>query len=54
MAKKQSFEDKSRTKKKVEGVNIKLIKSVKTSSGSYKFNEKFVKIDDISKVVDIK
>ena len=54
MAKKQSFEDKSKTKKKVEGITVKLIKSMKTSSGSYKFNEKFVRIDDISKVSEIK
>lgn len=54
MAKQQSFADKAKAKKKVEGISVKLIKTVKTSKGSYKFNEKFVKIDDISKVTDIK
>ena len=54
MAKQQSFADKSKAKKKVEGVNVKLIKAVKTNKGTYKFNERFVKIDDISKVTDIK
>jgi hypothetical protein len=54
MAKQQSFADKSKAKKKVEGVNVKLIKAVKSNKGTYKFNERFVKIDDISKVTDIK
>ncbi|HKI77377.1 MAG TPA: hypothetical protein VKA26_02430 [Ignavibacteriaceae bacterium] len=54
MAKQQSFADKSKTKTKAAGVSVKLIKSVKTAKGTYKFNVKFVKIDDISKVTDIK
>ncbi|MHB1686720.1 MAG: hypothetical protein ACYCVH_05015 [Ignavibacteriaceae bacterium] len=54
MAKQQSFADKSKAKKKIEGVNVKLIKTVKTSKGSYKFNERFVKLDDINKVSEIK
>lgn len=54
MAKQQSFADKSKVKKKSDGVNIKLIKTIKTDKGSYRFNERFVKIDDISKVTTIK
>ena len=54
MAKQQSFADKARAKKKESGVTIKLIKTVKTEKGTYKFNERFVKLDDISKVSDIK
>ncbi len=54
MAKQQSFADKSKTKKKGEGINVKLIKAVKSTKGAYKFNERFVKIEDISKVTDIK
>lgn len=54
MAKKQSFEDKAKTKKKGDGISVKLIKSIKTPSGSYKFNERFVRLDDISKVSEIK
>lgn len=54
MAKQHSFADKAKGKKKVEGVSVKLIRTVKTSKGSYKFNEKFVKIDDISKVTNLK
>jgi hypothetical protein len=54
MAKQQTFADKSKAKKKDNSVNVKVIKTIKTSKGSYKFNEKFVKIDDINKVSEIK
>jgi hypothetical protein len=54
MAKQQSFADKAKGKKKIEGVNVKLIKAMKTSKGTIKFNERFVKLDDISKVTEIK
>lgn len=54
MAKQQTFADKAKGKKKVEGVNVKLIKAVKTSKGTYKFNERFVKLEDINKVSTIK
>ncbi len=54
MAKQQTFADKAKAKKKAEGVSVKLIKSVKSSKGTFKFNERFVKLDDISKVGDIK
>lgn len=54
MAKSQSFADKSKGKKKVDSITVKLIKSVKSDKGTYKFNEKFVRLDDISKVTGIK
>jgi len=54
MAKQQSFADKSKAKKKAEGVTVKVIKAVKTPKGNYKFNERFVRLDDISKVTTIK
>lgn len=54
MAKQQTFADKAKTKKKDGGVTIKLIKTVKTEKGTYKFNERFVKLDDISKIGEIK
>ena len=54
MSKQQSFADKEKAKKKESGVTVKLIKTVKTEKGTYKFNERFVKLDDISKVSDIK
>ncbi len=54
MAKQQSFADKAKAKKKDSSVSVKLIKAIKSSKGSYKFNEKFVKLDDISKISEIK
>jgi hypothetical protein len=54
MAKQQSFADKSKAKKKEVGVNIKVIKALKSDKGTIKFHEKFVRLDDVSKVTDIK
>ena len=54
MAKVQSFADKAKKVKGASGINVKVVKSVKSEKGTYKFNEKFVKIDDIAKVTDIK
>lgn len=54
MAKKQTFADKSKAKAKASFVNVKVVKTIKTESGSYKFQERFVKLDDISKVAEIK
>jgi hypothetical protein len=54
MAKQQSFSDKAKSKRKELGVNVKLIKTVKTNKGTFKFNERFVRLDDINKVTDIK
>ncbi|MDP3148957.1 MAG: hypothetical protein Q8N83_07485 [Ignavibacteria bacterium] len=54
MAKVQSFGDKAKGKKKDPTVNVKVIKSVKTDKGTFKFNEKFVRLDDISKINTIK
>ncbi len=54
MAKKQTFDDKSKSKGKSTGVNVKVVKAFKSQSGSYKFEEKFVRLDDINKVTEIK
>jgi hypothetical protein len=54
MAKQQSFADKNKGKQKQSGVNVKFIKTVKTSKSTFKFNEKFVRLDDISKVSELK
>ena len=55
MAKQQTFADKAKAnKRKDSGITVKMIKTVKTDKGNFKFNEKFVKVDDISKVTDIK
>ena len=54
MAKQQSFADKLKKKKKGDLITVKLITSVKTTKGNYKFNEKFVQLEDIGKIADIK
>jgi hypothetical protein len=54
MAKTQTFADKAKKVKQNNGVTVKMIKAVKSSKGSFKFNEKFFKLDDISKVTDLK
>jgi len=54
MAKSQSFADKSKAKKKVDHITVKFVKSVKSEKGTYKFNEKFVRLEDISKVTELK
>ncbi|MCZ7602969.1 MAG: hypothetical protein QY331_01215 [Melioribacteraceae bacterium] len=53
MAKQQSFADKSKAKAKSGFVTVKYIKTVKTEAGNYKFQEKFVKLPDISKVTEL-
>lgn len=54
MAKQQSFSDKAKGKTKSSRVSVKFIKMVKSEKGAYKFQEKFVQLDDISKVTEIK
>lgn len=54
MAKTQTFSDKNKNKAKSTAVNVKLVKTLETGKGSYKFSEKFVKLDDISKISEIK
>ena len=54
MAKQQSFADKAKSKQKSAQISVKVVKAVKTGKNNYKFQEKFVNIDDISKVDTIK
>jgi len=54
MAKSQSFADKVKKKKKSDHITVKLVKAVKTDKGNYKFNEKFVQVEDINKLSEIK
>ena len=54
MAKVQSFADKLKHKDKSTHITVKYIKTIRTETGSYKFQEKFVKLDDISKVTELK
>ncbi len=53
MAKQQSFADKAKGKKKAAFITVKVVKVVKNQQGNYKFQERFVNIDDISKVTTI-
>ena len=54
MAKKQTFADKAKGKVAKSEINVKVVKTVKTEKGSYKFQESFVKLDDVNKVSSIK
>jgi hypothetical protein len=54
MAKTQTFADKAKKVKLNNGISVKMIKAIKSDKGSFKFSEKFVKLDDISKVTDLK
>jgi hypothetical protein len=54
MAKKQSFADKSKGKSAKSEINVKVVKTMKSDKGSYKFQESFVKLDDVNKVTTIK
>ncbi|NWG29082.1 MAG: hypothetical protein HXY48_11190 [Ignavibacteriaceae bacterium] len=54
MAKQQSFSDKLKKKKKSDLISVKFIKSVKTTAGNYKFNEKFVQVEDLNKLSEVK
>lgn len=54
MAKQQSFADKAKKKDRTTTMTVKFVKTVKSEKGSYKFQEKLVKLDDISKVTELK
>ncbi len=54
MAKSHSFADKVKKKKKSDHISVKFVKAIKTDKGNYKFNEKFVKLENISKVSELK
>lgn len=54
MAKSKSFADKAKGKKKADHITVKFIKSVKSEKGTYKFREKFVRLDNINKITELK
>ncbi len=54
MAKKQTFADKSKGKGKGNKVTVKVVKTVKSEKGSYKFLENFVQLDDVNQVANLK
>lgn len=53
MAKTQTFGDKAKKRSEPVKPNVKFIKTVKTEKGSYKFQEKFVKLDDINQAANL-
>ncbi len=50
MAKAQSFGDKSKKKGGPQKVSVKVIKAFRSETGTVKFVERFLKVDDISQV----
>lgn len=55
MAKKQTFGDKSKKGKSASSeINVKVVKTMKSDKGSFKFSENFVKVADLGKLTDIK
>ena len=51
MAKQQTFGDKLKKKKLADvGINVKIIKGMKSDTGSIRFVEKFVKVNDIAEL----
>ena len=54
MAKQQTFAAKAKGKHKADHITVKFVKAVKTERGTYKFNERYVRLDDISKVTELK
>lgn len=54
MAKAQSFADKVKKKKKSDNITVKFIKAVKTEKGNYKFSERYVQLENINKVSELK
>lgn len=53
MAKTQTFADKARGKQKAAKISVKVVKTYKNDQGNYKFHEKFVQLEDISKITTI-
>lgn len=54
MAKQQTFADKAKKRGQAAAINVKFVKTVKTEKGTYKFQEKFVRVEDLNQIPDIK
>jgi hypothetical protein len=50
MAKQQTFVDKSKKKGVSDLISVKIVVSDKTEKGTYKFNERFIKVKDLAEV----
>lgn len=50
MAKQQSFVDKSKKKGASDLISVKIVVSERSEKGTYKFNERFIKVKDLAEV----
>ena len=54
MAKQQTFGDKLKKRKQQDlGIHVKVVRAMKSDTGSMRFTEKFVKVNDISEIDQI-
>lgn len=50
MAKQQTFVSKTAQKEQDDRISVKVIVASKTEKGSYRFNERFIKVKDLNEV----
>lgn len=50
MAKTQTFGDKAKKKAGPQKISVKVIKAYRSDTGSVKFVERFVKVDDVGQI----
>lgn len=50
MAKTQSFQDKNKKKGGSEFISVKIVVSERSEKGTFKFNERFIKVKDLAEV----
>jgi hypothetical protein len=54
MAKQQSFADKAKKVKHQTGYNVKVVRAVKSTKGSVKYNVQLVKLGSVDEVANLK
>jgi hypothetical protein len=50
MAKTQTFQDKSKKRGASDQISVKIVVSERSEKGTYKFNERFIKVKDLAEV----
>ena len=50
MAKQQSFGDKSKKKAAATKISVKVIRGLRSETGTVKFRERFVQVDDLAQI----
>jgi hypothetical protein len=50
MAKTQTFQDKSKKKGASDLISVKIVVSERSDKGTYKYNERFIKVKDLAEV----